>query len=113
MIESYSYGKIVVGGSTYTHDIKILSGRVVTNWKLKSGHRLTIEDLPDILSIRPNILVVGCGFSGNMAVDDSLRSVLKEANIELIVKPTAEAVEIFNSRFENEERVAGGFHLKG
>lgn len=113
MIENYSFGKIVVEGNTYTHDIKIIGGRMVTDWRLKSGHLLTIEDLPDILSVRPDILVIGCGYSGGMTIDPSLRRVLKEANIELIDKPTAEAVTIFNHRYDNGEKVAGGFHLKG
>ncbi|MGB9440927.1 MAG: hypothetical protein WCB15_23500, partial [Desulfobacterales bacterium] len=38
MIEKYSFGKIVVNGVTYTNDIKIVQGRVVSDWWRKKGH---------------------------------------------------------------------------
>jgi hypothetical protein len=38
MIEKYSFGKIVVNGVTYTNDIKIVQGRVVSEWWRKKGH---------------------------------------------------------------------------
>jgi hypothetical protein len=38
MIEKYSFGKIVVNGVTYTSDIKIVQGRVVSDWWRKKGY---------------------------------------------------------------------------
>jgi hypothetical protein len=49
MIEKYSFGKIVVNGVTYTNDIKIVQGRVVSDWWRKKGHSVSIEDIQDIL----------------------------------------------------------------
>lgn len=111
MIESYSFGKIVVEGRTYTHDIKIINDRVVPDWWRKNGHRLTSEDIPDILSARPDLLVVGRGYSGMMVIDPGLRNALNEAGIALIDDRSAEAVNIFNRRYRRGERVAAGFHL--
>mgnify|MGYP001580409429 FL=1 len=57
MIEKYSFCEIVVNGVAYTNDIKILQGRVVSDWWRKKGHSVGIEDIQDILESKPSILV--------------------------------------------------------
>jgi hypothetical protein len=48
MIEKYSFGKIVVNGVAYTNDIKIVKGRVVSDWWRKRGHSVDIEDIQPV-----------------------------------------------------------------
>ena len=111
MIDSYSFGKIVVDGRTYTHDIKIIDGRVVPDWWRKSGHRLVMEDIQDILDARPDTIVVGLGYSGMMVIDPSLEDALKDAGIALAAHRSARAVEVFNRQHQHGRKLAAGFHL--
>ena len=86
MIESYSFGKIVIDGVTCTNDIKIVKGRVVSDWWRKKGHTVGIEDIQDILESKPSVLVIGKGQPGMMRSSRSLRRFLKEHDIELITE---------------------------
>ena len=111
MITKFSFGKIVVKGKTYSDDIKIVSGRVVAEWWRKSGHRVEIEDITDILEAEPDILVIGKGSPGLLKSTPSLRDYLTANRIELIEKKTSKAIEVFNRLFRQGRKVAAGFHI--
>lgn len=111
MIENYQFGKIVVAGNTYTSDIKIINGGVTPEWWRKSGHSVRIDDVNDLLEIKPKYLIIGKGKPGLMKADEQLRSRLQDLDIELIEEPTAKAAEIFNQLMGKGETVAAGLHL--
>lgn len=92
-------------------DLKIIGERILENWWRKKGHRLDVGDISDILAARPEFLVVGMGYAGFMEVSHSVHSALKDRNVRLIAKKTAEAVETFNQLRSQGKRVAGAFHL--
>lgn len=97
MIESYQFGRVVIDGKTYNQDVIISPEGVYPNWWRKEGHRLLPDDLPEILSRSPDILIIGRGASGMMKVADETESILKEKGIELIVPSTTdEACDEYN-----------------
>jgi hypothetical protein len=100
-----------VAGKTYTTDLKIIGDRVKDNWWRRRGHRLLLDDIVDILESRPDVLVVGTGYAGNLDVPANLRRDLAERGVRLLYERTAEAVELFNRHQAQEENVAGAFHL--
>ncbi|MCK4987631.1 MAG: hypothetical protein KAS40_18995 [Desulfobacterales bacterium] len=111
MITDFSFGKIVVNGKTYSDDIKIVRGQVISDWWRKRGHRVDVEDVADILESRPDIVVIGKGSPGLMKSSSSLRDYLNGNNVELIEKKTAKAIEVFNKLYQEGKRVAAGFHI--
>ncbi len=111
MITEFAFGKIVCRGKTYTNDIKIIEGQVIADWWRKSGHRVDIEDIIDILEAKPDILIIGKGSAGLLKSTASLRSHLAANDIELIEKKTAQAMRIFNQLYGKGKRVAAGFHI--
>lgn len=110
MIEAYRFGSVTVDGQTYTGDIKIINGEVIAHWWRREGHELAIADIEDILEARPDVLVVGTGDPGLMAVLPETQTRLEELDILLIAKPTAEALKAYNSLF-GRRRVAFAAHL--
>ena len=112
MIESYVTGRSMrVTGKTYTTDLKIIGNTVKDNWWRREGHRLVSDDIVDILESRPDVLVVGTGYAGNLDIPASLRKDLSERGVRLLSNRTAEAVELFNRHGDKNENVAGAFHL--
>jgi hypothetical protein len=112
MIESYVSGRSMrVNGKTYTTDLKIIDDTVRDNWWRSEGHRLLSDDIVDILESRPDVLVVGTGYAGNLDIAANLRKDLVERGVRLLSGRTAEAVELFNQHQAKEENVAGAFHL--
>ena len=109
MIEDYSFGRIVVGGETYTNDIKIFNDEVKPNWWRQEGHRLQLADMEDVIAAKPKTIVVGKGHNGVMVVAEDVRGYCQKNGIELIELFTGEAVKKFNEIAGPD--VIGLFHL--
>ncbi|MBC2714080.1 MAG: hypothetical protein HF978_02115 [Desulfobacteraceae bacterium] len=111
MIEMYSFGKIIVDGVRYSHDIKIIQKTVVPEWWRKNGHWVVPEDIIDIIDAEPEIIILGTGSPGMMKPGVDLIRLLRTKKIELIKAPTAETVTLFNRLTEEKKNIAAGFHL--
>jgi hypothetical protein len=110
MIESYNFGKIAIDGRHYTTDVIIFPDHVQDGWRRKEGHRLSIEDLKDVIEARPETLIVGTGFFGSMKVPNEVREYFASMKIELVVEDTRKACETYN-RMASLKKVAAAFHL--
>ena len=110
-IESYSFGSMKVDGAEYTSDLIIFPDRVSSGWWRKEGHKLSMEDLEQVFEFKPEVLVVGKGSSGLMAIPASTETALREQGIELIAKNTGEAWPLFNEETAKGKKVVGAFHL--
>ncbi|MDX1707685.1 MAG: MTH938/NDUFAF3 family protein [Desulfobacterales bacterium] len=112
MIDQYTTGShMTVKGTTYRQDLKIIRSEVIGNWWRQQGHRLATDDISDILTARPKILVIGTGYAGNMAVPDAVRQTLESHQIKVIAQTTADATATFNRLVGEGKDVAGAFHL--
>ena len=112
MIEQYITGSyMTVQGTKYYQDLKIIRGEVKGSWWRKEGHRLDGADISDILSAKPDVLVIGTGYAGNMHVPVSLRTAIEDQDIEVIAERTSKATKTFNRLFSRGKNVAGAFHL--
>ncbi len=109
-IDSYHFGQIVINGQKYSSDVVIFSDRVKDDWWRKTGHELCVEDIAEVITENPEVLVVGTGASGLMMVLPEVQEELETRNIKLIVEPTGEACDIYNqlSRFQ---RVVAALHI--
>jgi len=110
MIDSCSFGEIVIDGVKYTSDVIILPGGVIPNWRRKEGHSLIEADLAKVFDSGVTTLVVGAGYSGMMRVADKTRKIVSAKGIELIVMKTKDACDELN-RLSETGNVAGAFHL--
>ncbi len=110
-IDSYEFGRIVIGGRTYTPDCLIVSDAVRPNWWRKQGHLLCPEDLSQVIEAAPSIVVIGAGASAMMRVPDQSRKFLEQQNIRVEVLDTKRAVARFNELSLAGEPVAAALHL--
>ena len=111
MIDSYSFGRIVVNGKAYANDIKIIDESVVPEWWRKSGHTVSPEDVTDLVAFRPEIVVIGKGKPGFMSTSSEARRLFSDHGIMLIEEKTSRAIETFNRLHKEGRRVCAGFHL--
>lgn len=109
-IEDYRFGHIVIDGQAYSKDVIIYPDRVDSSWWRQEGHRLVPEDLPAVLEQPPEVLVVGQGSLALMAVPPATLERFQVAGVEVIVEPTAHAVETYN-RLQGERRAVAALHL--
>lgn len=109
-ITHYSFGKITVDGKTYASDVIIYPGRVDPSWWRKEGHYLQPADLGDVVASRPDIVIIGTGYSGVMQVPAGTVEFLSSKGIEVRVMRTEKAVEAFNEE-EKGKTVIAALHL--
>jgi hypothetical protein len=110
MIEFYDFGRVTIDGKRYSTDLLVFPNKIKTDWLRKEGHCLQIADLKEVLEAKPEVLVVGTGYSGMMTVPPETRNHIESKGIELIIQKTAEACKTFNSLIESRTVVAA-LHL--
>jgi len=108
-IEKYSFRKISISGRHFTSDVIIFPEKVASPWWRGEGHFLQLKDMGDILEYRPEVLVIGTGYYGQMKVAEEVEEKLKELNIEYYIVDTRKATEIYNDI--EKQRKVGAFHL--
>ena len=87
-LSDYSFGRIKVGEVHYTSDLIVFEDEAWPPWVREKGHLLTLDDVQWALERSPDVIIVGTG---------SLK--------------TAPAVEAYNKRTKEGERVAACLHL--
>jgi len=110
-IDSYSFGSMTIDGKIYNADVIIFPEKVSPSWWRKEGHSLAIEDLEEILKYKPEVLVVGRGYSSQMRIPPETRRILQYKNIRVIDTETGKAYPIFNDEIAKGTKVVGAFHL--
>jgi hypothetical protein len=111
MVDRYTFGKIVIDGQTYTHDLIVSRDQVWRGWWREQGHRLSVADLEDVLGATPEVLVVGTGMVGRMHVPDETRQAIEKKGIDLRVLPTSQAWKLYNDLEAGGRKVVAALHL--
>ena len=100
----------MVNGKKYTSDVIIFPDSVIDNWWRKIGHQLCLDDIAEVLTENPEVLVVGTGASGLVKVLPEVRQVVDARGIELIVEATDKACHTYN-QFCHSRRAVAALHL--
>jgi hypothetical protein len=109
-IAYYSFGRIVIDGQTYTADVILYPERVYSPWWRKEGHKLHPADLTDVIAAKPEVLIIGTGYSGLMSVPKETVSHLESQGIKIYIERTTRAVELF-TEIQKSKKVIAAFHL--
>jgi hypothetical protein len=110
MIESYDFGQITINGRRYSSDVIIFPDHVKDGWWRSKGHRLSLEDLKEVFEVKPEVLVIGTGYSGLMKIPQDVRDYVSARDIELVVENTRQACQTYNRLCESK-KVLAAFHL--
>jgi hypothetical protein len=111
VIDSYAFGRMMVGGILYTSDLIIFpDGRIVSPWWRLSGHRLQTADIMELLAAGPDVIVAGTGAAGLMRPAGELQELLASRGIDFISKPCGRAYRTYNL-LDAAKKVGACFHL--
>lgn len=109
-IDNYRFGEILIDGIKYQKDLIIFPDRVMTNWRREQGHTLNINDLREVISAHPKVIIIGTGMFGRMRIPQKTRGGLEAAGIEVIGEKTQMACHIFNEK-QNDGDIILALHL--
>jgi len=110
MIESYDFGVIVIDGRKFEGDLIIFPDRIDSSWWRKDGHKLSVDDVQEVVKVKPEILIVGTGYSGMMKVHPATEQYLSSSGIEFLVAKTGNACKTYNA-LSKSRRVVAALHL--
>lgn len=103
-IDSLAYGRVTIGGTTYTTDIQVRgNGKVKKRNKKKAkelagdAHRVGVEELEKLCKGDPETLIVGAGQEGHLKLAAEARAFLKARKIAVRVLRSPEAVKAYNA----------------
>jgi hypothetical protein len=108
MIESYSFGKIVIKGEEY-EDIKIIGEKIIP-WHCVEHHTVTEQDILDLFEENPDYIIIGTGASGLVYVKSEAIQAIEKKNIKLIIENTKKACEEFNRLKQENKKVNALLH---
>ena len=109
-IDSYHFGEIVINGKKCSADVVIFTDRVRDNWWRKTCHELCVEDIAEVITENPEVLIVGTGVSGLMKVLPEVEQAAQARGIRLIVETTEEACNTYN-QLSHSQRLVAALHL--
>lgn len=111
MIESYDFGRIVIGGVVYTSDVIIMGKKVAANWRRNEGHVLHVSDVSHALEeFTPEVAAIGTGYMGMMEVPKETKEYFTDKGVELLIEKTRKACELFNT-LSRTKRALAALHL--
>ncbi len=110
-IKSYEFGRIEIDGKAYTSDVIIYDNHINPSWWRKEGHYLQIEDIEEILNVKPDVIILGTGKYGTMEVSDDVKKELESRSIDFVYSNTDEACKKHNEISGSGKMVVTALHL--
>ena len=114
-IDSFSFGSIVVDGKKYRKDLIFLPDGTVKKrhggfWMF-GDHDIKKEEIEELHKAGAELTIVGIGTSSKACVSDEAKSYTQEANLELSILPSRDAVEKWNQLLSQGKKVAALIHI--
>ncbi len=109
-IESYRFGKIIIDGIHYQKDLIIFPDRILTGWWREQGHSLSINDLREVITAKPDTLIIGTGAAGRLQIASETLANLEEFGFETLALKSGQACELYNQCRE-DRKVILAIHL--
>ena len=110
VIDSYRFGEITISGKKYSSDVVIFPDKIRDSWWRKTGHQLCMEDIAEVITENPEVLVVGIGASGLMKVLPEVEQATQAQGIKLIVANTDKACNTYN-QLSHSHRLVAALHI--
>jgi len=109
-IDYFRFGLIAISGKKYTSDVIIFPNKVRSNWYRRNAHQLCLEDIAEVITEKPEVLIIGNGTSGLVKVSPGLERIIESQGIKVIVGTTANACRKYNETCHSK-RVVAALHI--
>jgi hypothetical protein len=108
--EEHSFGSIRIDGVTYSHDLIIDRGKIrkrkkTASKKFRDAYGHTPLSVAEEIPWRCRRLVIGTGAGGGLPVMEEVEEEARRRKVDLLIAPTAEAIEVLNESMEGGNAV--------
>ena len=114
-IDRFSFGSITVDGKKYRRDLIFLPDGTVKRRKggfwMFGDHNIKREEIEELFQAGAEVALVGIGTSSKALVSDEAKEYVQEANLNLSVLPSTDAVGKWNQMLDQGKKVAALIHI--
>lgn len=114
--DSTKFGSVTVNGQEYK-DILVIGGEIIPrdldmlHREYGTGHVVSPEELDQLLSGGPDVLVIGTGQYGALKIEEDVREKIKKAGASLVLTTTPQAIREYNRLAGEEKKVNALIHV--
>jgi len=115
MIEHCSFGQVVIDGQPYG-DVLIVAGQIrprnreLLKQLYGTSHTVGAEEKSELLSGKPDYLIIGTGQYGSLKVPEEVVTAAKQQQTKVIIKNTPEISSDFNSLWHKGFKINALIH---
>lgn len=114
-INSTQFGSVTIDNKKYNQVLIIgdnIEEREYSKLKelFNTSHQIGDWEQAKLVENDPEVIIIGTGQSGMLEVDDEFVKVIKERGIELVIKNTPEAIEVYNELIGQGKKVNALIH---
>ena len=110
-VDEISFTKLVSGGKVYRTTCLVYRSKVDGRWWRKTGTIYSPEDFDDVVTSRPETVILGLGFMNKVTVPPETLARFEEEGIVCEVMDSQPAMDRFNELYESGKAIVGAFHL--
>jgi len=110
LIADYRFGEIEIGSGKYRQDI-IIHADKVEPWLCSDHHDPNLADFAEVLQEKPDILLIGSGYSELMKVRKSVKQALEKEIPKVLIFNTRKASRVYNKLAAKNKNMIACFHL--
>ncbi|MDP3051974.1 MAG: MTH938/NDUFAF3 family protein [bacterium] len=112
-INDYQFGLITIDEKRHANDVEIRNfENEVLAWWRKESHCIDCEDVKKAVSQKPELIIIGTGYSGMAQITENAKKEIESGGIKLIIEKTGDAVKTFNAEGDMKgKKIIGLFHL--
>lgn len=111
IINNYQFGEIIIDGKTYHNQDIIIYSEKVEIWLCSNHHHPSLADFNEILKNKPQILIIGTGYSGLAKVEKEVKRELKKVIPKIFILDTRRASQFYNKLASQNKNIVACFHL--
>lgn len=111
-----SFGKVVVNGETYG-DVLVIKNEVIERdrrmleERYKTSHLIAPEEIENLLSSEPEIVIIGTGQYGALIVSPKVIEKFEKNKVKLTVLKTPQAIREYNKLKKANKKVNALIHV--
>ena len=109
MIDHYEFGKFTIDNVEFECNVALINNKP-TKLRHFDDHVIKKDDFISLVESKPEYIIIGTGASGVVQVPDDIIKYIKENNIILIIKKTADACKEYNKLTQQNKKVAALLH---
>lgn len=114
-VDSFSFGSITVDGKKYRRDLFLLPDGKVKQRKggfwIFGSHNIKKGEIEELGRAGAKVIIVGTGTNSRAKLSSEAKSYAEQAQLELHILPSSEAVFKFNEMVKQGKEAAALIHI--